>query len=292
MWDLFKKTIYKWIGENSFEHAAALAFATLFSLAPMLIILIGLTAIFFGREAVEGRVFGEIRAMVGTDGAATIQDILRKATFENKKTATLVGALLTLVGATGVFAQMKDALNQIWSVKPEPKTSDIVAFLKNRLISIAMLLVIGFILLVSMVISALLSYLGDTLGYYLPFPPWILLAINTVVSTAVITLLFAMIFKILPDVLLRWRDVMLGAAFTAILFTGGKFLIAYYIGNSTVTSVYGAAASLVVILLWIYYSSLILFLGASFIRVYTHQRGIKVYAAPHAVWVRHETYIE
>jgi len=290
MWNFFKKTVYGWVGENSFEHAAALAFATLFSLAPILIIVIGLSAIFLGQDAVEGRIFYQIRYLIGQDGAATIQDILQKATYGNKKAATTIGFILSLLGASGAFSQMRDSLNRIWMVRATPGSNDILLFFKDRLISFAMLVVIGFLLLVSLALSAALSYFGDAAGYYLPLPPWLLNLVNSILSMALITCLFAMIFKVLPDIVIRWRDVWLGAAVTAGLFTGGKYLIATYLGKSGVTTVYGAAASLVVIMLWVYYSSLILYYGAHFIRVYTETRKSPVLLAPNAVWVRYQTY--
>jgi len=290
MWNFFKRTIYRWINENSFEHAAALSFATLFSLAPILVILIGLGAIFLGQEAVEGRIFYQIRYLIGTDGAAMIQDILQKAAYGNKKSATTIGFVLSLLGATGAFSQMRDSLNRIWMVQAAPNSNNIALYIKDRLLSFAMLIVIGFLLLVSLGFSAVLSYLGDSAAYYLALPPWTLSPLNLVSSLALITCLFALIFKVLPDIYIRWRDVLLGSVVTASLFTGGKYLIATYLGKSGVTTVYGAAGSLVVIMLWVYYSSLILYYGANFIRVYTEARRSPISLAPNAVWVRYQFY--
>lgn len=288
MWDLLKKTVYKWVGEGSFEHAAALAFATLFSMAPILIILIALGTTFFGQEAVEGRLFEQIHHFIGTEGAAAIQGILRKATVEKQSTATALSLFLTFFGASRAFAQMKSSLNQIWSVQPEPAVNDLVYFLKTRLLSIAMVVAIGFLLLVLMLLSAALSYFGESWSLFLSLPSWSLSLFNLIFSTALITLLFAMTYKILPDIRIRWRDVLLGAGITAVLFTAGKALIAYYLAESGIGSIYGAAGSLVVLMLWIYYSALIFFFGAALIRVYTQKWRIRVTPSPRAAWVQRE----
>ncbi|MCC6272952.1 MAG: YihY/virulence factor BrkB family protein [Deltaproteobacteria bacterium] len=288
---IFKKTLLKWIEEDSFEHASALSFATLFSMAPTLVIIIGLCAIFFGQEAVEGRIFFEIRNLVGAEGADAIQRILRQAAEGRKATATAFGIVLTVAGASAAFSQMKSALNRIWDVRPEPAVNDLLYFLRTRLLSLAMVLVIGFLLLVSLAVSASLAAFGGAIAAYASIPEWALSAFNALLSVAVVTVLFAMIFKVLPDVQLRWREVFLGALFTSILFSAGKGLIGMYIGKSGVTSVFGAAGSLVIVMLWVYYSSLILFLGAAFIRVYLEERGHRVWPAPHTVFVREETYL-
>lgn len=288
---MLKKTLYKWIEVDSFEHASALSFATLFSMAPTLVIIIGLCAIFFEQEAVEGRIFFEIRNLVGVEGADAIQRILRQAAEGRKTTATVLGILLTLAGASAAFSQMKSSLNRLWAVRPEPAVNDLLYFLRTRLLSLAMVIVIGFLLMVSLAVSALLAAFGSAIAAYAAVPEWLLGAFNAALSIAVITVLFATIYKVLPDVQLRWRDVFLGALFTSVLFTAGKGLIGIYIGKSGVTSVFGAAGSLVIVMLWVYFSSLILFLGGAFTRVYVEERGIRIWPAPHTVFVREETYL-
>jgi len=288
---MLKKTLYKWIEVDSFEHASALSFATLFSMAPTLVIIIGLCAIFFEQEAVEGRIFFEIRNLVGVEGADAIQRILRQAAEGRKTTATVLGILLTLAGASAAFSQMKSSLNRLWAVRPEPAVNDLLYFLRTRLLSLAMVIVIGFLLMVSLAVSAMLAAFGSAIAAYAAVPEWLLGAFNAALSIAVITVLFATIYKVLPDVQLRWRDVFLGALFTSVLFTAGKGLIGIYIGKSGVTSVFGAAGSLVIVMLWVYFSSLILFLGGAFTRVYVEERGIRIWPAPHTVFVREETYL-
>jgi len=293
MWDLLKKTFYKWLGQNPFEHSAALAYFTLFSLAPTLILAIGVAGMIFGNQAAEGRIFYEIKNLIGAEGADMIQRLIESASFQRRDVlATLVGGALFLLGATAVFAQLKRSLNEMWSVRPDPAVSDIAYFFKTRLLALAMVVVFCFILLVSLVLTAILAAFGDWIALYLDVPAWTLGAMNLLLSTSLIAVLFAMIFKVLPDVHLYWKDVWVGAAVTALLFAGGKYLIALYIGNTGVASLYGAAGSLVVVMIWVYYSSLILFLGASFTQVYTAKRGRRVRPMKNAVHYKTEIYTE
>jgi len=286
---MFKKTVWKWFGDRIFDQAAALAYTTLFSMAPTLVLAIGLAGLVFGQEAAQGRVFFEIRNLIGAEGAETVQKVLQSAAFgPHDVWATVIGALLFLLGATAVFAQLKGALNDIWSVQPNPKANDVVNFFKNRLLSLAIVIACGFLLLVSLVISTLLASFGDWISYYLSISAPLLSVLNSVFSTLVIALFFAMLFKVLPDVYLYWSDVWVGALTTSILFSVGKYGIAAYIGNSRITGVYGAAGSLVVVVLWIYYSSLILLMGAVFTQVYTVKRGRKLIPVDSAVFFKRE----
>lgn len=289
MWDLLKKTFQRWYGSNVFEHAAALAYGTLFAMAPTLILIIGVAGIVFGREAAEGRIFGEINGLIGADSATLIQRVIRQASLGGHDVlATVVGGILFLLGATTVFASLKSSLNEMWCVKPGPQVNDVVNFFKTRLLSLAMVIAFCFILIVSLILNATLGAFGDLLSIYFELPPLFLSILNFILSLGTVVVVFAMIFKVLPDVHLLWRDVWLGAAVTALLFAGGKYLIALYIAKSSLTSIYGAAGSLVVVMLWVYYSSLILFFGAAFTQAYTTKQKRKLQPMDRAVWYRTE----
>ncbi len=278
---------------NVFEHAAALAYGTLFAIAPTLILAIAVSGLVFGNEAAAGRIFFQIKSLIGSDGANTIQEIIRQATVgEHDVWATIVGVVLFLLGATTVFAQLKGSLNDMWCVRPDPTVHELTYWFKVRLISLTMVICFCFILLVSLILSAALAAFGDHISKHLHTPVFVLQGLNLIFSTGVIAFLFAMIFKVLPDVQLFWKDVWVGGGVTAIFFAIGKFLITIYISSSSIATVYGAAGSLVVIMLWVYYSSLILFLGAAFTQVYTINRKRKVHPIRHAVRFRRELVVE
>jgi membrane protein len=281
---LIKETARQWYAHDTFQLGAALAFYTVFSMAPVLIIAIGIAAVVFGQQAAQERVIEEIEQTLGSTIGEAIRDTMQYAHNSHSGViATIIGVSVLLFGATSVFAQLQTALNTIWGVKLRPD-SGIWNMVKGRLLSFAIVLAIGFLLLVSLVVSAALAALDSFLtpashpgGIYL----WQVL--NGIISFGFITLLFAMIYKILPDVRIAWRHVWVGAAVTALLFTAGKFLIGLYLGRSTVTSSYGAAGSLVVVLLWVYYSSQIFLFGAEFTRVYTERSGTPVMPTEKAV---------
>lgn len=288
---LLKDTLASWSEDNAFRLAAALAYYSVFSLAPMLIIAIAVAGAVFGEEAARGEVMAQIEGLIGTSGAAAIQQLLQNAAKpESIGIASIVGLLSLIFGATGVFVSLQDGLNTIWRVKPKPQNM-VIGFLRQRLHTFTMVLGIGFLLLVSLVVSAALAavgkYFGDSFG-----PAWVWQWINIAVSLGIVTVLFGMIFKLLPDVYVSWSDVWVGAAYTAILFTLGKLAIGLYLGRSSFTSVYGAAGSVVLILAWVYYSSLILFLGAEFTRVYTDRYGKGMRPKPNAYTLTAEQCLE
>ena len=264
---IVRTTAKEWIEDNAPRLGASLAFYSILSLGPLLLIVLSVGSLFFSHEAVSGHVFSEIRDLVGDESAQAIEAILSHT--QNRQTgiwSTIIGLVTLLLAVTGVFCELQDALNIIWKVKT-PKNGGVLVLFKKRLLSFAMVLTIGFLLLISLVISSVLYAFSH---YFSPVIPSILLhALNFIVSFAVTTLLFAMIFKILPDIIVTWRDVGIGSVITSILFTIGKQLISLYIGHSTFSSTYGAAGSLIVVLVWIYYSTQILFLGAEFTQVYT-----------------------
>lgn len=282
VWKLISETFNRWQDDKAPRLGAALSYYTLFSIAPVLIIVIAVVGLIFGREAVQGEIFAQLGGLVGTTSALAIQDLIKNASQPAASTiATIVGIATLLLGATGVFVELQDALNTIWGVKPKPGRG-IMGLVKDRLLSFAMILGVGFLLLVSLVISAGLTALNTFLAS-MPGTAIVWSILSFVISFAVITVLFAMIFKILPDVRIAWTDVWVGAGVTSILFTIGKFLIGLYLGKSSFASAYGAAGSIVILLVWVYYSSQLVFFGAEFTQVWANYFGSHVVPANNAV---------
>lgn len=278
--NLLKLTYQGWKEDKASRLSAALAYYTIFSLAPLLLIVIAITGLFWDEGAVQAQVLNQIESLVGADGRAFVADLLTSASNPAKGiAATIVGIITLLFGALGVFNELHNALNTIWEVKEEETKGFLESIKKvifNRLLSFTMILGIGFLLLVSLVISAGLSATQETIGNAIPVSEILLQIVNLIISIAVITVLFALIFKYLPDAKIAWRDVWLGAFVTALLFSLGKFLIGLYLGNSAVASSFGAAGSLVLLLIWIYYSAQILFFGAEFTQVYANNYGSRI----------------
>lgn len=283
IWQFLKTTINEWVEAEPFQLAAALSYYTLFSLAPLLLIAIGVAGLVFGREAAQNQIVETLQGMIGQDSAKAVQEMIQ-ASSEKPKTgllSTVVGFVALLFGAGGVVGQLQTSLNKMWEVTPKPGQG-IWGFLRQRFFSFAMVLAIGFLLLVSLVVTAVLSSFTSMLSSFLGDATFVAHAIDILVSFGFVTLLFALIYKYVPDVEIQWRDVWVGAALTSILFTIGKYLIGLYIGTSGVGSTFGAAGSLITILVWVYYSSLIFFLGAEFTRVYATQYGSGVAPAENA----------
>ena len=283
IWQFLKTTINEWVEAEPFQLAAALSYYTLFSLAPLLLIAIGIAGFVFGREAAQNQIVETLQGMIGQDSAQSVQEMIQ-ASNEKPKTgmiSTIVGFVALLFGAGGVVGQLQTSLNKMWEVTPKPGQG-IWGFLRQRFFSFAMVLAIGFLLLVSLFVTAVLSSFTGMLSRLLGDATLIAHAVDILVSFGFVTLLFALIYKYVPDVEIEWRDVWVGAALTAILFTIGKYLIGLYIGTSGVSSTFGAAGSLITILVWVYYSSLIFFLGAEFTRVYATQYGSGVAPAENA----------
>jgi membrane protein len=281
-WQLFKRTYTKWSADHAPALGAALSYYTLFSLAPVLMIVIAIAGFVFGEDAAQGQIMGQIEGLVGEDSAKAIQSMIEAARKPAAGIlATGIATIMLLVGATGVFAQIQESLNIIWKVKPKPGEG-IWKMLKDRFISLLAVLGTGFLLLISLVISAGLSAMGATLEHVLPGPEVLLQIINFLVSFAIVTLLFAMIYKLLPDKPVRWGDVWIGASITSLLFTIGKFFIGLYLGKSDVGVAYGAAGSLVVILIWVYYASQIFLFGAEFTAVYAESGASQTSPKPRA----------
>ena len=283
IWQFLKTTINEWVEAEPFQLAAALSYYTLFSLAPLLLIAIGVAGLVFGREAAQNQIVETLQGMIGQDSAKAVQEMIQ-ASSEKPKTgmvSTIIGFVALLFGAGGVVGQLQTSLNKMWEVTPKPGQG-IWGFLRQRFFSFAMVLAIGFLLLVSLVVTAVLTSFTAMLSSLLGNATIVAHAIDILVSFGFVTLLFALIYKYVPDVEIQWRDVWVGAALTSILFTVGKYLIGLYIGTSGVGSTFGAAGSLITILVWVYYSSLIFFLGAEFTRVYATQYGSGVAPAENA----------
>lgn len=284
---LSKQTIKDFMADKALRLSAALAYYAIFSLAPLLIIVIAIASLVFDQEAVRGEVQRQLQGFIGESSAKTIESMIAAQHRGSSLTATIIGIATLIFGASGVFGQLQDALNTIWEVKPKPGRG-IKGFIRDRFLSLTMVLGLGFLLLISMVITTLLEVFTKTIGAWLTLPPFLVGAFSVIVSFLVVTLLFAMIFKVLPDVTIKWRDVWIGALSTALLFTLGKYVLSLYLGRESTASAYGAAGSFVVILLWIYYSSVILFLGAEFTQVYANELGSHIVPTKNAVPVSEE----
>lgn len=275
---LLKPALWQWYNHNAFEMAAALAYYTLVSLAPLIIILIAIVGPFFGTAATENYIVGAIAGIAGEESARAVQAIVHNANQQGSGVlASIIGVVLLLLGAGAVVGQLQQSLNVIFGVTPKPDI-DWWAFLRARFFSYAMLLAIGFLLMVSLIITTVLSAITKYFGYLLPSLAAIWPAVDLISSFALVTLLFALIYKILPDVHIAWRDALLGAALTSFLFSVGKFAIGLYLGRSSVAAAYGAAGSVVTILLWVYYSALIVFYGAEITQLYATEVGAGVAA--------------
>jgi membrane protein len=285
-WKAFKMAGYGFIEDNAFKLSASLSYYTVFALGPILVMVISLAGIFFGREAVQGRVYTQLNGLVGSQAALQIQDIIRNIQSSELGTAgAIIGGIILFIGATGVFTEMQDSINFIWSVKAKPKKGWL-KYLTNRLLSFSLIVGISFILLVSLIFNALLNLLSDKLTRLLPdYTVQFFYIINSTIIIVVISGLFTVIFKVLPDAIIGWKDAIIGAVFTALLFLLGKFLINYYIGTSNLGVTYGTAASIIIILTWVYYSSIILYFGAEFTKMYAMQAGSGIHPKETAVFI-------
>jgi len=271
IWNILKSTYAQWSSDKASELAAALAFYTALSIAPLLVLIIAVVGFFLGQEAAQGQLVGQLRSLMGPEAAQFTEEAIANA---NKPgvggIASLISIAVLLWGSTNVFAQLQNSLNTIWNVEPKPGQG-IMATLRHRLLSFGMVLGIGFLLLVSLAFSTVLSAISGSFNGLLPGFDWLWQILNYVISFGVMILLFALIFKVLPDVHVAWKDIWLGAAITSVLFIIGQFALSLYLGNQG--SAYGVAGSLMVFLLWVYYSAQILFFGAEFIQVYATRYG-------------------
>ncbi|MGZ8545230.1 MAG: YihY/virulence factor BrkB family protein [Flavisolibacter sp.] len=281
-------TVNGFVDNKVLKLSGSLAYFTVFSIGPMLLVMIFLADVFYGREAVEGRIFHQLNGLVGPQAAKQIQDIISNATLSGKTTLTaIIGFTTLLIGATTVFSEIQDSINTIWNLKPKPKKGWL-KILINRLLSFSVVVGLGFVLLVSLIMNGLIEGLMDRLQQNYPeLTVRLVYIFNIIITFIVITLLFSIIYKVLPDAKIKWKDVLIGAMSTAVLFMLGKFAMSFYIGQSDVGSTYGTAGSLVVLLLWVYYSSVILYFGAEFTKSWAAMYGSRIYPTQYAVWVKH-----
>ena len=282
---LFVQSFNAWLEDNALRFSAALAYYSIFAMAPLVIIAISVAGLVFGEKAARGQIYQQIEWLLGSKGADEIQSIIQASSNANASTlATIIGLITLLIGASGVFGQLKDALNAIWGVQLRPGHT-FATLLRNYLRDFSMILGVGFLLLISLLLSAALQALNTFLSGYVRMPSFIG-PLTELITFFVLVLLFAAIFKVLPDVELGWEDVWIGAIVTAILFTLGKFLIGLYLGASSIGSSFGAAGALILILVWVYYSTTIFLFGAEFTKVYAEQFGSGIHPTPNACLVR------
>jgi membrane protein len=268
-----KATAARWFDINAPRLGAALAFYTMLSIAPLLVVCIGIAGMVFGEKAAQDQIAYQIQNVVGYQSSQAIQTLLqRTGPPASGLAAATIGLFMLLFGASGVFGELRDSLNEVWGVKAS-NSSGIMGMIRYRFFSFAMVLGIGFLLLVSLILSAIIAAAGKVFAYYLPTPELVLHLITTVATFVMVTVLFALLYKVVPDIRIEWQDVWIGAAVTSSLFSLGKFLIGLYLGKASVGSAYGAAGSLVIFMVWVYYSAQIFFLGAEFTRTFAERHG-------------------
>lgn len=288
-WTLLKRTYHEFEDDNAIKLSASLSYYTIFSLPPLLIIILSIFSFFFGREAVTGRFFGQINGMVGNQAAIQIQETIKNIELSDSNTfAAIFGGIMLLIGASGVFAEIQSSINFIWGLKAKPNKG-IMKFIKNRLMSFSMIASVGFLLMVSLMVNTVMDVINTRLLLYFPNTTvYIFYIFNIIILFLTTTILFAIIFKTLPDGNIDWRDALIGSSFTSFFFMIGKFGIGFYLGSSTVATVYGAAGSVVIILIWVYYSAIILYFGAEFTKVYANAHGNKIIPNGYAVAIKVE----
>ena len=284
-----KQVVVEYFADNVIKYSASLAYYTTLSLAPMLVIIISVSGILFGREAMRGEVYSQINGLVGSDAALQIQKTMQSIHLNSDTPwATSISFIILLIGATGIFGEMQDSLNKIWGLKT---TSRKVwwKLILNRLLSFSIIICMGFVLMVSLILNAVVAAVSGKLNTVVKGAGDTLIPIvDNVLSVGVTLVLFATIFKVLPDAKIKWKDVFVGALITAILFTLGKLGIGYYLSKSNLATVFGAAGSVIIIMIWVYYSSAILYLGAVFTKVYATDFGGKIVPNDYATWVKTE----
>jgi len=273
-WSLVKAAFSSWLDDYAPSMGAALAYYTMFSIAPLLLIVISTAGLVFGEEAVRGEIFGQLQDLMGNQGAQAVQGLLQSVSEPKEgMAATVIGTVLLLIGATSVFGELQDAFDRIWRAPDRDKTGGVWRLIRTRLLSFGIILGIGFLMIVSLIFSAAIAALGKWWGPFFSNLEVMATVLNFVFSFVLMTAIFAMLYKFMPRVKIHWKDVWAGATVTALLFTVGKILIGIYIGKSAISSGFGAAGSLVVVLVWVYYSAQIFLLGAEFTWVYAHAHG-------------------
>ena len=284
-----KQVSEEFLEDDILKYSASLAYYTIFSLAPMLIVIISLSSILFAREAMQGHIYAQIKDLVGAEAAIQIQDIIKNIHITGQSFfASVISVIILLVGATGIFGEVQDSLNKIWGLKVKTRKTWWKLIL-NRLLSFSLIVSIGFIMMVSLLLNALISAFGNYLGrYFSNFSVTFIQITDNVLIFIATTFLFGLMFKILPDAKIKWKDVLIGGLITSFFFTLGKWGIGYYLGHSNLATIYGAAGSVIIIMVWVYYSAVILYLGAEFTKVYAKLHGGKIYPNEYAIWIKTE----
>lgn len=286
-----KNTTTEFIDDNAIKLSAALAYYTIFALPPLLIIIITICGFFFGEEAVTGQLYGQINGLVGNDAAIQIQQAIKNVRLSDSSLfVNIFGVAMLVIGASGVFAEIQSSINFIWGLRAKPKKG-FKKFLQNRLMSFSMIASLGFLMLVSLMVNTTLDLLSTRLKFYFPEGTvYLFYVINSLIVFCTITVLFAIIFRSLPDGIIKWKDAYVGASCTALLFMIGKFLISFYLGSSTIGSIYGATGSIIIILVWVYYSAIILYFGAEFTKVYSKFYGGDITPNEYSVAIKKEIF--
>jgi len=284
-----KQVFTEFIEDDVLKYSASLSYYTVFSIAPLLIIIISVCGALFGKEAIQKQLYGQINEFIGSKAANEIQDIITNIHLTgNNIFATIIGIIVLLVGATGIFGEVQDSLNKIWGLRVKTKKTWWKLVI-NRLLSFSIIICIGFVMMVSLVLNALIAAFGNFLArYFSEFSVIFLQITDNVLSFIITTFLFSLMFKILPDAKIKWKDVLIGGIITSVFFTLGKLAIGYYLGSRNIATIYGAAGSVMIVMVWVYYSSIILYLGAEFTKVYAKLYGGKIFPNEYAIWIKTE----
>ena len=284
-----KQVFSEFMEDNILKYSASLAYYTIFSLAPLLIIIISVCGWLFGRDAIQGHIYSQIKGLIGSNAAIQVQETIKNIHYTGHNFfASTVSIVVLLIGATGIFGEVQDSLNMIWGLRIKTRKTWWKLIL-NRILSFSLIVSIGFIMMVSLLLNALVAAFGNYLGHFASeFSAVLIQLTDSVLSFVAITFLFSLMFKVLPDAKIKWKDVLVGGLITAIFFTLGKMAIGLYLGHSNIGTVYGAAGSVMIIMVWVYYSSMILYLGAEFTKVYAKLYGGKIFPNEYAVWIKTE----
>ncbi|MEO8516137.1 MAG: YihY/virulence factor BrkB family protein, partial [Flavobacterium sp.] len=277
--------------DNAIKLSASLSYYTIFSLPPLLIIIMTISSFFYGKEAVAGRFFVQINKMVGNEAAIQIQETIKNIELSNSNVfAAVFGGIMLVIGASGVFAEIQSSINFIWGLNAKPNKG-VIKFIKNRMLSFSMIAVASFLLLVSLMVNTVMDVINARLIIYFPdITVYLFYVVNLLLLFATTTILFSIIFRTLPDGKIAWKDALIGSGFTSAFFMIGKFAIGFYLGNSSIATVYGAAGSVIIILVWVYYSAIILYFGAEFTKVYARAHGNKIIPNDYAVEIKKEIF--
>ncbi len=291
-WGLLITTYHEFDKDNAIKLSASLSYFTIFSLPPLLIIIMFISSFFYGKEAVAGRFFIQINQMVGNEAAIQIQETIKNIELSNNNVfAAVFGGIMLIIGASGVFAEIQSSINFIWGLNAKP-SKGIMKFVKNRMLSFSMVAVASFLLLVSLMVNTVMDIINARLVVYFPdITVYLFYILNLVILFITTTILFSIIFKTLPDGRIDWKDTLIGSSFTSLFFMIGKFAIGFYLGNSSIATVYGAAGSVIIILVWVYYSAIILYFGAEFTKVYAKKHGNKIIPNDYAVEIKKEIFV-